>query len=230
LNIYNLLEKTVLEKLVGIIKKKKIDVLVLDSFKSYFTGINENSADDMRMVYTKVLKPLRDLGLTIILIAHTRKFKQEDTLTDKIERIRGSSEITNICDNVLILDRKGKELFAELSSEKNRYGIEAETIGIEYQFDNATASLVLVKTDKETWQKSHTKVYLDQVLNWFVDESTQVFKTKDLKDFLSKLDVKKQSVSMIAKRILDDLIELGKIKREKQGVYKVIIETQSTLK
>jgi len=216
------------------LEKLEVKVLILDPFKAFFHGrLNENSADDMRGWYTNFLKPLKEeFGLTIILIHHARKSKQNDETMERWEKLRGSSEISNFCDMILLVDRKHKEQFIELITEKNKFGVEIEPVGIEFNFDDVNASLTLNKTDKETWVLAHTKIYVDQVLEWIKNklaENVSIFKTKELKEFLVSSGVKKWSADPITHRVIADLETLGKIKKLKRGIYKIVSDDQTKL-
>lgn len=225
---YDLNSSEGLEKLKKEIEEKKIGVLIIDVWRGLVRGIRENSADDVREWFSDGLRPLiADTGVTVVLITHTRKMKPEDNVSRQIERIRGSSEFTNASDLVLMLLRRKGENFAYLVCEKNKYGLEAKRIGIEYNFDNQNRSLTLQMVDKEIWMLGKTKMYVENVWNFLIDRKKTTFKTKDVKDFLKKEDVK--GVSKVAQRVLEDLINVERVRKVKRGVYEIVGEDQKTL-
>jgi RecA-family ATPase len=217
-----------IKKLKFIIKENEAEVVFVDVLRGFLEGINESSADDVREWYQTRIKPLKDeLGITIIFITHTRKSKAEDSIYEKWEKIRGSSELVNLADLILMLDRKGFENFAELVCQKNRYGLEAEAFGIVYNFDDENKELRLDKVDKDTWILSQTKYYTSSVLSFLISLEKETFETKEVKEFLKNQKIK--SVNTVADRVLKDLVNVGKIRKFKRGLWEIISEKQTTL-
>jgi len=217
-----------IDKLKFIIKENEAEVVVVDILRGFLENIKESSADDIREWFQTRIKPLKDeLGITLIFIMHTRKSRPEDSTYEKWEKIRGSSELVNLSDLILMLDRRGFENFAELVCQKNRYGLEAEAFGIVYNFDDSEKELRMEKVDRDTWILSQTKYYTSIVLSYLISREKTSFQTKEVKEFLNKQNIK--SVNAVANRVLEDLLNVGKIRKIKRGLWEVITEKQTIL-
>lgn len=225
---YDLNDSGDLEKFKKTTKRHKIKVVFIDVLRGFLKNIRESSADEMREFQTTVMKPLRDeMGLTTISITHTRKTKQDITANiDKLENIRGSSEITNFSEIILSIERKGYENYAELSVLKNRYDQELEPFGIEFIFSKD--SLILNKVDRELWLKERNTNYIKPMWLWILERPKETFTTKEFKAQLKLIGVDK-GVDTVAKRVLDDLMVMGKVVKVKLGFYKRVAEKQSTI-
>jgi len=220
---YDLNSEEDIEKIIEKVKENNIEVVIFDVLRGYLKDIKENSADDMREWYISKLKKLLKMGITVIVLTHTRKTRPEDSTLDKLEKIRGSTEVTTPADMVFMLDRKGFENYADFLCLKNKYGLEIAPIGILFDFDTNNASLKLSTTDREIWLLSKATSYVKPMWEWLLEREKEVFTTKDFKEQLKHIGVDKGR-DMVSKRVLDDLMSMGKVNKVKRGVYQRVLE------
>jgi len=226
---YDLNSSEDLEKIRAKIKQYNLKVLFFDVIRGFLKDIRENSADEIREWFINRLKPLmEEFDLTVVLITHTKKSQVGDNILEIRDKIRGSSEWVNFSAILYILDRKGFENYAEFRVIGNRYEQELDPFGIEFNFDDQNASLSLNMVDREIWLKSKTTSYVKPMWEWILEREQETFTTKEFKEQLKKLGIEKGR-DMVAKRVLDDLINMGKIKKVGRGIYQRMVEQQTTL-
>ena len=121
----NIKERSKLLKL-----SENYDVVIFDSFRRFLGG-SEIDSTVINYFYTNVLLPLKEKGKSIILIHHLRKKKEIDDVENLIERLRGSSDISAMAENIFILekvreniDRENRVMTFEINvlKTKNRLG------------------------------------------------------------------------------------------------------------
>lgn len=108
------------------------DLIVLDSYRRFLNG-NENDSEVSNKFYVDFIKPLRDLGKSIIIIHHLKKFGKEELDEDFLMQLfRGTGDIIAQADLAFILFKnEGVSLVGEdtnifdvnVIKVKNRYGI-----------------------------------------------------------------------------------------------------------
>tara|TARA_R110000868_G_scaffold147104_2_gene368288 strand:- start:3787 stop:4722 length:936 start_codon:yes stop_codon:yes gene_type:complete len=120
------------EKVLSVIyyakEKLSVDVFVIDSLTK--VGINSDDYNKQKEFVNKLCVCARDLGIHIFLVAHSRKTVSEHQQASKFD-VMGSSDITNLCDNVISVFRnKTKEV--ELVNLVDKTELEAEAIRNKY--------------------------------------------------------------------------------------------------
>jgi len=86
-------------------KCKNYDLIVFDSFRRFLEG-SENDSEVTNKFYINFLKPLAEMGKTIIIIHHLKKIKLSDAEDeDLLDAFRGSGDIVNQFDSVFLLSR-----------------------------------------------------------------------------------------------------------------------------
>ncbi len=86
--------------------------------------VTEESLDGQKRLTNSLAVIARDLQVSIFLVAHTRKLKDESEIPDATN-IMGSSHIRNLCDNIICVWRnryKEKLRLANLGKVGNRLG------------------------------------------------------------------------------------------------------------
>ena len=86
-------------------EKLNVKLFVIDSLMK--VGINEDDLNGQKAFANKMAVAARDLGIHIFLVAHSRKTASEDDGSSKFD-VSGSSDITNLVDNVLSVHRNKK--------------------------------------------------------------------------------------------------------------------------
>ena len=97
--------KKVLEVIYYAAEKLNVKLFVIDSLMK--VGINEDDLNGQKAFANKMAVAARDLGIHIFLVAHSKKTASEDEGSNKFD-VSGSSDITNLVDNVLSVHRNKK--------------------------------------------------------------------------------------------------------------------------
>jgi twinkle protein len=80
-----------------------VDVFIIDSLMK-LDDVSEESLDAQKRLTNSLAVIARDLQVSIFLVAHTRKLKDEAEIPDATN-IMGSSHIRNLCDNIICVWR-----------------------------------------------------------------------------------------------------------------------------
>jgi twinkle protein len=80
-----------------------VDVFIIDSLMK-LDDVTEESLDGQKRLTNSLAVIARDLQVSIFLVAHTRKLKDESEIPDATN-IMGSSHIRNLCDNIICVWR-----------------------------------------------------------------------------------------------------------------------------
>jgi len=208
--------------LAKVIKKHKIGIIVVDPFKRFHRH-KENIADEMSSLYTDYLRPFCEKNnVSAILITHTKKKPIGESIPDKMDMIRGSSEIVNFADNIIMIERNGKSNFVKISHEGARYGKEEEDMGIKLDFDDTTNSVKFVFVPEEEWAISEAPYYAQIIRKWIKRENLASFKTKEAKKCIK--DAGKTPHNKMVNEALKSLVILGILDKPKRGVYLVKVK------
>lgn len=209
------------EKLEKAIKKFKPSLVIIDSLRRCITG-DENVAGEISRLFTDIIRPLSEkYGLTWILLHHMRKgIPGGRGARDDMDEIRGSSDIANYSDVIIIFDRKRGEAdkFVLKQVKCRRSGeLPAKLVQLTWSDDNLKMECVGDAQDT---------IYADQmcaemIMNWLAEEQKHSFKTAELKVYMKE---QKQSERTMY-RALDLLQEGDKPKirkiKGKRGFYEI---------
>jgi len=119
------------------------DVIILDSYRRFLKG-EENASDITDMFYKEFLKPLRDMGKTVIIIHHFKKSQlAEISEEDILEMFRGSSDIGAQVDLAYGLFKENENYEDKITSftvsvfcAKNRLGIPFKNFAVDVEKDD----------------------------------------------------------------------------------------------
>jgi len=125
--IYDSEGETTPEKVMHVIyyakEKLGVEIFIIDSLTK--VGINSDDYNKQKDFVNKLCVCARDLGVHIFLVAHSRKTMSEHQQASKFD-VMGSSDITNLCDNVISVFRnKSKEQDLVKLDDKTPEEIEA---------------------------------------------------------------------------------------------------------
>jgi len=126
-NDINILNKKHIEEMTDVIEKNDISLIVIDSLAKVFMG-NERDESEVKYIFTR-LKPLIEKGISIVIIAHTRKMQQGQDHRD-LEDLSGSRELGAQCVGALLLYQYEPNGYC-LNQTKCRYGLKTEPINFE---------------------------------------------------------------------------------------------------
>ncbi len=206
------------------IEKYKPDVLVLDVARRFHSK-KEDRADEVNALYLDAFQPIIDkYDILLILIAHSKKPPSDKKNYDAGDpyNIRGSSEMPNISDVVIMLERIKREYpFLRVHHSMSRHSFEQPKMVFEFVFDKEKMSFV---KRKEEYVESVLKSAEIKGLQEAIDYAKEVkeFKTKDFKDELSLLNVE-------ADRILKRMIKFGIIEKKRRGYWQLVERTDADL-
>lgn len=208
-------------------KCKEYDLIVLDSFRRFLSG-SENDSEVTNRFYNDFLKPLSEMEKTIIIIHHLKKCKlSEMEGEDLLDAFRGSSDIVNQFDYVYLLDRgaenssiDNKKLYFDLfvnMGVKNRDGSVMKDLCINVLKDDEVkkTSFKYVGNKKRFTQKDIIKSHILEI-------AADI--EMDRKEILQKVKQQFTSYSDASiLRFLDELINEGLLQKVKYGKYKAVI-------
>lgn len=166
--------------IVNFIKQNNIRLVILDSFRRFFIG-KENDADVINKIF-ETLKFIRKEcnDITILALHHAKKDGQNGN-EDIRDILRGSSDIVNSADSVIGVKRNIKSNKLTIEHIKNRSGEEMK--GKVLQIDNEDNKAYIWEVgdvrDKETI-KSKPEEFADKILNFLEEHKLTKFTRKDL--------------------------------------------------
>jgi len=151
----DLLDTEFIEQLTNAVQEKEIKLVIFDTLHR-FADYEENKADDINRLYTRVFQPLiDDCNCSILFLHHT----------GKDGKYRGSSDLFGCIDTAYSVKRKAKTDNFDLICEKSRFG-EIEKIYGAIDFGQDYIKLMrldekIVDTDKITKLKEITRRITD---------------------------------------------------------------------
>ena len=178
----------------------------------------------MNEVFTKDIQPLMvKYSSTWILIHHLRKGIAGKDPFDKMDELRGSSEITNYADVVILFERKGADRVI-LRQLKCRRAKEKEGQIIEVKWNPTETAIYLNAIGTAEDILNDVEICAKQILVWIEEDKIGMFQTKDIKE-----KFKGKYSSRTIDRALSELVMRGKLVKPKRGQYIPTKETQTTL-
>jgi hypothetical protein len=207
------------ERLENFLNEYKPDIIITDCFRRIIS-CEENEATAINEVFTNILSPIKQkYNITWILVHHLRKGLGRG-VEDLMDELRGSSDIVNIADMVLVFQRIPKvDNKFKLITVKSRRTKSNESRLIEMQWDEFDSMRML---DLGTAQEILDSVDLCMraIEVWITENAITSFVTEDVKK-----EMKKQGYSAkTSQRALSVLTQQGKVLREKRGHYRTITE------
>jgi KaiC/GvpD/RAD55 family RecA-like ATPase len=191
---YSILESNTLDNMntikniISFIKYFKIDVLVLDSFRRFFIG-KENEADVINVIFNK-LKAIRQAcggNLTIIILHHAKKGGDNSQEVDLRDILRGSSDIVNMSDSVIGVTRAVGGNYFTIAHIKTRGGEELKGRRIKVEYDKDTNSMNLYETNTPVTEQARDALRTkpqecaEKIYNWIeTTASVNVFQRSEL--------------------------------------------------
>jgi hypothetical protein len=210
------------EKLRNFLEDHSPCVVIVDAFRRIINA-KENDATEVSNIFTEYIRPIiQRYDSTWILVHHLRKGLKGTNSNDLMDELRGSSELVNYADCVLIFERNSRmpNRFI-LRQPKCRKAMEQPPIIIELSWlEDGSVVFNLIGNAEEILDS--IDLCSRDVMVWLEESNTIEFKTKDA---LDNMRAKGYSESTI-KRALSDLVMSGKIMRPSRGNF---IRVTSTL-
>jgi len=193
------------------IQKNEIKLLIVDTYRRAIS-FDENDAGAVSQLFVDNLRPIAERSdFSILLIHHNRK--SGSGFGDEMDEIRGSSDLANYADIILKTERKGTNLV--LKQLKNRNAQEEEPIKIETKFEEDKLEMLYGGDFKELTQVGRCVEILSV---WVAEQGIKTFTSKQAQEVAFKRGVKKNNFF----GALDDMINLGIIKKVLRGTYEVV--------
>lgn len=211
-------------KLIRFIEEFKPEVVVLDSLIRFLSAsTDENSSTDISNIFTTLRQISIDYDVAFVIIHHMGKAGDKKG----IDKVRGSTDIVNAVDCVLLFDRENTQSpYIDVSQEKNRFDREIEPFTIETIQDKDKKALFF-KISKKEKPKDRATSAAELILEWLESKDwggeKKEFETKEvLEKFEKKFDNKDEKNRKIVQAGLKKLVTDSKIDRMAKGKYEFI--------
>ena len=222
-----------LQVLEEIIDRYKPLVVVFDSLVRFLSHTDENNAGEISNIFTKLRRLSTIYKTTFLIIHHMRKSSKEKGHEDQDERVRGSIDIVNAVDCLLLISRKDKSSpFINVKQEKNRFDKEIEpfVVLIKQSEDKKGVSFeVTANTEQEL---SIADKAAAEILNWlreekeWEDKNNKVFKTSEVIERFDGIFNKKFDRN---RKIINEALNMlnirERIKRTETKGYYLFVDT-----
>ena len=197
-----------------LVEHPEVKLIIIDSFRRV-SGIDENQAEDVSWFLTNVIRPLTlNFGVSVILIHHMRKGLGKNPV-DEMDEIRGSSDLANYSDTILILERpKGSNDQIILRHVKSRRSIELEPILIEIEW-NAEDGIRFIAKGTAIEILNDVEKCRAQILCWIEENGITSFKTKEITEAMKSYKFSPKTTQ----RALAELLTLGKLTKVRRGIF-----------
>lgn len=177
-----------IKALTDAIKKYNISLLILDSFRRFFVG-KENDADVINKIFNtlKLVRKICD-DITIIALHHAKKDDGNSWEADIRDILRGSSDIVNSADSVIGIKRKMRQTKFQIEHIKNRAGEEmsGKIVQIDGKLENKMYFYEIADVKEVENAKLKPEACADELLNLLETKKLYNFKRVDIKDLENK--------------------------------------------
>ena len=200
----------------------KHDIIVLDCYRRFLDGV-ENDSETTNNFYNNFLKKLRDMGKSVIVIHHLKKFKEIEE-EDPMDNIRGSSDISAQFDlaytlykseDSIDIDTENLMYNINFIASKNRLGLPIKNFSIKVvkDFTNKKTSLNYCNYDKKMSPKERLKDKVFDILK------TKSYQRKDLITEIKRLNI--PIMESTIDKYLKELVDEFKIVQDSYGIYSI---------
>ncbi len=192
-----------------VIEEKGIKVLIFDTLHR-FAYYDENRADDINILYTKVFKPLiQSHGISIVFLHHSTKAGD----------YRGSGDFLGMVDVSYKIYRYGKTDKFKIVNEKSRSGEIADITGT---IDFGEDYIKIIRGNEKAEQEqslSKLKETTERIRSMF--KPGQELRRKDI---LDKFEIEGKEVNIkLVQRSLKFLVDNQFLDKTEKGVYNLIL-------
>jgi hypothetical protein len=197
-------------------------VIIVDSFRRIISA-EENDATEVNKVFTELIRPItQEHNCTWILIHHLRKGVGGKAPEDIMDELRGSSELTNYADIVIIFTRPSKTQNRFIFREaKCRRAKEQPPYMIEMKWDETYNSLFFDTIGTAEEILDSIDVCCKRIMIYLEENNLISFEAKDIKEPMKKEGFFRATID----RSLTVLVNQSKLQRPKRGHYLRITET-----
>jgi len=121
--------EAMVEWLLEYINEQGINLVVLDTFRAFAGGMKEEKAEEVREFFNR-LKPLKDLGVALLILDHCRKPSRFEGHVPKKEQLFASQDKVASVEMLFMLKSQAGSDEVYVYQLKNRLGKEIEPIFI----------------------------------------------------------------------------------------------------
>ncbi len=121
----NDVDGTDLEDVIDIVKKKKVKVIIIDTFRAVAGGLKEEKAEEIRAFFTRFMQ-LKELGVCVIFLDHLRKPNHFEGKTPKKEHLFASQDKVAVADVLIMMRTEPGSEITSVYQRKNRLAPEIE--------------------------------------------------------------------------------------------------------
>lgn len=203
-----------LRQLEANISGKNYSLIIVDTYRR-FIDIDENDAQETSKFLTNKIKPFCLKNNCAFLFLHHERKGSEKGEPDDMDRIRGSSDLANIAEGVVQIERKGNNLVFKQS--KLRGKVEMAPFYCSINTDEKTSFHLSFEGLLETLDERQGLFIIKRIIR---EEKLQEFTYSHLwREYAKGEGLKETSY----KRALRALIELGALSKDegKRGAYHV---------
>ena len=196
-------------------------VVIVDSFRRIIS-CEENDAGEMSRLFTDVIRPMIEkYDSSFLLIHHLRK-GLEKSGGDPMDELRGSSELANYADVILLFRRvpKTQNKFI-LSQAKCRRALEQQPLTIQMNWSEDKSSVTFENLGSAQDILDSIDRCCVEIMTWTEENNTSQFKTEEVQKSMQGREFSRTTVT----RSLTVLEGQNKIKRFKRGLYQVSTNT-----
>ena len=159
-------------------------IFVFDSLQHFIDGdISSSKSEPFIKAFFDLLKALRTLGATMVILSHTTK---EKDITGKEFQFRGSNIIKDNTDNMFFLTRENNTKYV-YKKEKSR-GDKKEFIEAKYNHDS-----VLIESFNDLDLKEFSRITQEEKDKLFINEVQALLRTNGIMEKKAIVDYLKQS-------------------------------------
>ncbi len=216
---FSIEDQTMRGDLYNVIKSRKIEVIIIDTLSRVRRG-DDDKAQEVNKLYTTVFTPLTNqFGVAWVLIHHFRKKQKGGSGEHGIDSddLRGSSELRNISDSILLFLRKKNADNFVLKHDKMRGSKEqfdqdvhvAWLDGVHIKFEVLGVSASIPPKSK-TFEKC-----ADTLIQYCKEKGSKEFQFGELKNAMKDEGYLKTAI----REAVDYLIKSGTLVKKSHGVY-----------
>ena len=112
-------------KIIKFAQQNKVKLIIADTFRALAGGLKEEDAGEIRAFFN-LYKPLKDMGVFLIFLDHTRKLQTFDGFEPKLDQIFGSQDKKGCTESILMIRSPGRSKDISVYHLRCRIAIEQE--------------------------------------------------------------------------------------------------------
>jgi len=202
------------EKLIEFSKEYGISTIICDPVRRTH-DFEENDAGQISLFFTDIIQPLRkELGVTFVFLHHLRKGFGGKYASDKMDELRGSSELANYVDSILLSERLRESNRFNLKHLKSRSAPEQPPAQFLINFEDNAVNFTFEGTVKDTIKEE--EACAKAIIDWTIEKQKPEFRTCEVKLAMKTLKFGERTVT----RALSNALKENLLEKVKRGIYR----------